>query len=48
MQSNLLEMITIDRRSTVDYDLQLKESIKALILDQSFYYHTVLPKGTSE
>jgi GntR family transcriptional regulator len=39
-------MITIDRRSTVDYDLQLKESIKALILDQSFYYHTVLP--TSE
>ncbi len=46
MQSNLLEMITIDRRSTVDYDLQLKESVKALILDQSFYYHTVLP--TSE
>jgi DNA-binding GntR family transcriptional regulator len=43
MQSNLLEMITIDRRSTVDYDLQLKESIKALILDQSFYYHTVMP-----
>lgn len=43
MQSNLLDMITIDRRSTIDYDLQLKESIKALILDQTFYYHTVLP-----
>lgn len=44
MQSNnLLDLITIDRRSTVDYDLQLKESIKALILDQSFYYHEDLP-----
>ncbi|MBI9009888.1 MAG: GntR family transcriptional regulator [Tenericutes bacterium] len=43
MQSNLLEMITIDRRSTVDYELQIKESIKALILDQSFFYHTVMP-----
>ncbi|XFA98166.1 GntR family transcriptional regulator [Candidatus Izemoplasma sp. B36] len=43
MQSNLLELISIDRRSTVEYDSQLKESIKSLILDKTFYYHTVLP-----
>lgn len=43
MQFNMLEMINIDRRSTVHYDLQIKESIKALILDQTFYYHLVLP-----
>ncbi len=43
MQSNLLELITIDRRSTVEFNNQLKESIKSLILDKTFYYHTVLP-----
>ena len=43
MQSNLLDLITIDRRSTIEYDTQLKESIKALILDQTFYYNTALP-----
>lgn len=43
MQSNLLEFVTIDRRSRVPFDQQIKESIKALILDQSFYYKTKLP-----
>lgn len=43
MPSSLLEFINIDRRSTVDYNLQLKESIKSLILDKTFYYHTILP-----
>lgn len=43
MPFNRLEMINIDRRSAVHYDLQLKESIKALILDQTLYYHQVLP-----
>ena len=45
MQYNLLELITIDRRSAVDYNIQLKESIKSLILDKTFYYHTVLPSS---
>lgn len=43
MQFNLQELVTIDRRSTVPYDFQIKESIKALILDQTFYYKTSLP-----
>lgn len=43
MQSNLFIYITIDRRSTVVYNEQIKESIKALILDQTFYYKTILP-----
>lgn len=43
MQSNILDLITIDRRSTIEYDIQLKESIKALILDQTFYYNSALP-----
>ncbi|MCF7930593.1 MAG: GntR family transcriptional regulator [Acholeplasmataceae bacterium] len=43
MQSNLFVHITIDRRSTVVYNEQIKESIKALILDQVFYYKTLLP-----
>lgn len=44
MLSNLLDLITIDRRSRIDYDTQLKENIKSLILDQTFYYQTKLPK----
>ncbi|MCK7487144.1 MAG: GntR family transcriptional regulator [Bacillus subtilis] len=37
------ELITIDRRSKRSYDIQIKESIKALILDHTFYYQDVLP-----
>ena len=44
MLPNLLIYVTIDRRSTVVYNEQIKESIKALILDQTFYYKTILPK----
>lgn len=44
MPFNMLDLIAIDRRSTVNYDQQIKESIKALILDQTFYYKNVLPK----
>lgn len=44
MPFNGLDLITIDRRSTVNYDQQIKESIKALILDQTFYYKTTLPE----
>ncbi len=44
MQSNLLDLITIDRRSRIDYGNQLKENIKSLILDQTFYYQTKLPR----
>lgn len=44
MLSNQMDLITIDKRSTVDYALQLKESLKSLIIDQAFYYHTILPK----
>ncbi len=43
MLSNQMDLITIDKRSTVDYALQLRESLKSLIIDQVFYYHTVLP-----
>ncbi len=43
MQSNLWDLITIDRRSKTPYDFQIKESIKALILDQTFIYKAVLP-----
>ncbi len=43
MRSNMLESISIDRRSAIGYDQQVKESIKSLILDQSFYYQSVLP-----
>ncbi len=35
--------ITIDRRSTTNYGIQIKENIKALILNQTFYYQSVLP-----
>lgn len=44
MRSNFLDVVTIDRRSAVSYDQQIKESIKALILDQTFYYQAKLPK----
>ena len=44
MPFNFLDLITIDRRSTVSYDQQIKESIKALILDQTFYYKNILPE----
>ena len=44
MRSDRFESISIDRRSSVSYDDQIKESIKALILDQTFYYRfTWLP-----
>ena len=36
MRSDRFESISIDRRSSVSYDDQIKESIKALILDQTF------------
>ena len=32
MQSNLMNFITIDRRSTIAYNEQIKESLKALIV----------------
>jgi DNA-binding GntR family transcriptional regulator len=35
--------ITIDRRSRVNYSIQIKENIKALILNQTFYYNSILP-----
>lgn len=43
MRSDRFESISIDRRSSVSYDEQIKESIKALILDQTFYYQALLP-----
>ncbi|MCK4552182.1 MAG: GntR family transcriptional regulator [Tenericutes bacterium] len=43
MQSNILDLITIDRRSALEYDTQLKKSIKSLILDKTLYYRTALP-----
>jgi len=47
MRFNPLESISIDRRSTVSYSEQVKESIKSLILDQTFYYKTILPAPAS-
>lgn len=43
MLSNAIELINIDRRSTVNYSQQIKENMKALILDRTFYYKTELP-----
>jgi DNA-binding GntR family transcriptional regulator len=43
MPYNVLEQITIDRRSRVPYEEQIKERIKAAILDQTLYYQTLLP-----
>jgi len=43
MQSNRIDYITIDRRSTIKYDIQIKDNIKALILDRTLYYKTKLP-----
>jgi DNA-binding GntR family transcriptional regulator len=37
------ELISIDRREKRPYDLQIKDRIKALILDQTFYYQDILP-----
>lgn len=48
MQNNkAFELITIDRRSKRPYDIQIKESIKALILDHTFYYQDVLPNPSA-
>ena len=43
MQANLLDVITIDRRSSTPFDEQIKDRIKASILDQTLYYQTALP-----
>jgi GntR family transcriptional regulator len=43
MQYKDMSPIVIDRRSAVSIDEQIKESIKSLILDQTYYYQTVLP-----
>jgi len=43
MHSDHVDSISIDRRSSVSFNEQIKESIKALILDQTFYYQAVLP-----
>lgn len=43
MQSNKVDLISIDRRSSVSINEQIKESIKANILDQTFYYQSHLP-----
>lgn len=43
MQNNLIDLINIDRRSRVDYALQVKDNIKALVLDKTFCYRAVLP-----
>lgn len=37
------ELISIDRREKRPYDLQIRDRIKALILDQTFYYQDILP-----
>jgi DNA-binding GntR family transcriptional regulator len=42
-----MNYITIDRRSTIAYNEQIKESLKALIVDQTFYYKTELPSYMS-
>lgn len=47
MLSTNHSLITIDRRSTVNYSVQIKENIKALILSQTFYYNSVLPSISS-
>jgi len=38
------ELISIDRREKRPYDLQIKDRIKALILDRTFYYQDLLPE----
>jgi GntR family transcriptional regulator len=43
MPESILQMISIDRRSKADYATQIKENIKGLILDKTFYYRTQLP-----
>lgn len=44
MPYSCIELITIDRRSTVPFDTQIKERIKAYVLDNTLYYKTPLPK----
>lgn len=44
LDHKILELISIDRREKRPYDLQIKERIKALILDQTFYYQDLLPE----
>jgi DNA-binding transcriptional regulator YhcF (GntR family) len=39
------ELISIDRREKRPYDMQIKDRIKALILDQTFYYQDILPES---
>jgi len=41
--SKFSEWITIDRRSKKAFDIQIKESMKALIFDHTFYYQDLLP-----
>lgn len=43
MQYNKVDTISIDRRSSVPINEQIKESIKANILDQTFYYQSQVP-----
>jgi GntR family transcriptional regulator len=44
MQSHkIFELISIDRREKRPYDVQIKDRIKALIIDQTFYYQDILP-----
>lgn len=43
MPYNKIELITIDRRSSIPFNEQIKESIKANILDQTFYYQSIIP-----
>lgn len=43
MQNNATYTISIDRRSTVPFDDQIKENIKSMILDRTMYYQTKLP-----
>lgn len=47
MLPNNQNLITIDRRSTVNYSIQIKENIKALILNQTYYYNSLLPSVES-
>jgi len=43
MPYSCIDLITIDRRSTVPFDTQIKERVKAFVLDNTLYYKTPLP-----
>jgi len=45
LDHKILELISIDRREKRPYDIQIKDRIKALILDQTFYYQDLLPEA---